>query len=165
MEKQQITPFVGNESQYTDSQPGYRCIAVGPDGTRAEISEDGKTIIVTVPINLKKRGGRKQIVVPPGAETAPPQDESLTKLVAKAHQWLRMLECGQCTSILDLAKRENVDNSYVTKVLRLTLLAPDIVTAIVNRRQPTIMTWRELRKPFPSLWTEQREKWGIPEPA
>lgn len=130
-----------------------------------EFSKNGRTMVVHIPIVLKKWGARKQIIHPPGMDTAPPRDESLAKLVAKAHKWLRLLESGQFQSIKELAEKENVDNSYLSKVLNLTLLAPDIVTAILDGRQPSTMTWRELRKPFPALWTEQRQKWGIPEPA
>lgn len=56
---------------------------------------------------------------------------------------------------------DGFDESYVAKVLRLTLLAPDIIERILDGRQPDVLTWRELIKPFPMLWSEQREKWGI----
>lgn len=128
---------------------------------KAEMSRDGKMIVVTIPMVLKRRGGRKLIIAPAGMETAPPRDETLAKLVARAHKWLKMLEGGQCGSIRALAEQENLDESYVAKVLRLTLLAPDIIERILDGRQPDVLTWRELIKPFPMLWSEQREKWGF----
>lgn len=137
-----------------------------PNGGRRELSEDGKTLVVFIPMQLKRSRARTQIILPPEVETLPPPpDETLVRLVAKAHRWLKLLESGQFKTIKALAEKENVDNSYLSKVLRLTLLAPDIVRAILDGRQPAVMTWRELRKPFPLLWTEQRKLWGIPEPS
>ncbi|MBF0147612.1 MAG: hypothetical protein HQL85_15730 [Magnetococcales bacterium] len=132
---------------------------------KAEMSRDGKMIVVTIPMVVKKRGGRKLIIAPEGMDAAPPRDETLAKLVAKAHKWLKLLESGQYRSIKALAENEQIDDSYMAKVLRLTLLAPDIVTAIIDGRQPDHLTWEALRKPFPMLWREQRAKWGIPEPG
>ncbi|MBF0140577.1 MAG: hypothetical protein HQL74_09895 [Magnetococcales bacterium] len=129
---------------------------------KAELRKDGKIIVVTIPMALKRRGGRKWIIAPEGMDDAPPREETLAKLVAKAHKWLKMLESGKSPSVRALADQEGLDESYVARVLRLTLLAPDIVAAIIDGQQPDILTWRELRKPFPILWTEQREMWGFP---
>ncbi|MBF0285081.1 MAG: hypothetical protein HQL51_11560 [Magnetococcales bacterium] len=85
----------------------------------------------------------------------------MARLVAKAHKWLRLLESGKAASIRAIAEQERIDESYVAKVLRLTLLAPDIIEAILDDRQPDVMTWRELRKPFPMEWEQQRDVWGI----
>ena len=132
---------------------------------KAELSKDGKTIIVTIPMNFRKRGGRKLIIAPDGMEMAPPTPYSaLAKLVAKAHRWLEMLENGKIASIRAIAEKEKVDPSYVSRVLNLTLLAPDLVELILDNQQPDVMTWNELKKPFPMEWPKQREKWGIPEP-
>ncbi|MBF0339740.1 MAG: hypothetical protein HQL95_02095 [Magnetococcales bacterium] len=132
---------------------------------KTEMSKDGKTIVVTIPMVVKRRGGRKLIIAPEGMDMPPPRDETLAKLVAKAHKWLKMLESGKAPSLRALAEQEKVGESYMSKVLRLTLLAPDIVTAIIDGRQPDVMSWRELTKPFPSVWSEQRERWGFPEPG
>lgn len=132
---------------------------------KAELSKDGTIIIVTIPMQWRRRGGRKLIIAPEGAEIPPPRDETLAKLVAKAHRWLKMMESGKVASIRALAEQEKLDYSYAGRVLNLTLLAPDIVEMILDGRQPDVLTWRELRKPFPMLWTEQRERWGIPAPV
>ncbi|MBF0310227.1 MAG: hypothetical protein HQL56_11940 [Magnetococcales bacterium] len=73
-----------------------------------------------------------------------------------------MMESGQYRSIKDLAAQEQIDDSYLARVLRLTLLAPDIIVAILDGRQPDVLTWRELKNPFPMEWEQQREKWGFP---
>ena len=130
---------------------------------KTEMSEDGSTIIITIPMNLRRRGGRKRIVASGGMELdfITQRDDTLAKLVAKAHVWLKELEEGRVGSIRELADREKRDHSYVGKVLRLTLLAPDIVKVILDGNQPNIMTWRELSRPFPAEWEKQREQWGI----
>lgn len=132
---------------------------------KAELSKDGKEIIVTIPWEIRRRGGRKLIIAPEGMETEmpPPRDETLAKLVAKAHRWLKLMESGRFASIRALAEHEKIDESYVGKVLQLTLLAPDIIEMILDGKQPDCLTWRELAKPFPVIWTEQRERWGIPQ--
>ena len=132
---------------------------------KAEMSKDGQIIVVTISMTLRRRGGRKLIIAPEGMDDAPPREETLAKLVSKAHKWLKMLESGQFKSMKELAEKENIDDSYLARVLKLTLLAPDIVALIIDGKQPDILTWRELRKPFPALWTEQRKQWGVPEPV
>ena len=132
---------------------------------KAEMSPDGKIITVTIPMKLGRRGGRKMIIAPNGQQLPPelPQNDALAKLVARAHQWLIELESRRVGSIKEIAENEKLDESYVGKVLRLTLLAPDIVKLILNNQQPDMMTWRELSQPFPSEWGEQRVRWGLAE--
>ena len=132
---------------------------------KAEMSPDGKIITVTIPMKLGKRGGRKMVIAPDGQQLPPglPQNDALAKLVARAHQWLIELESRRVGSIKEIAENEKLDESYVGKVLRLTLLAPDIVKLILNNQQPDMMTWRELSRPFPSEWGEQRVRWGLAE--
>jgi hypothetical protein len=102
-------------------------------------------------------------VAPPGMDSVPSlqRDCSLALLVAKAHRWLKDLEEGRARSIQELALLEKLDPSYLSKVLRLTLLAPDIVVLILAGKQPDVMTWKRLSRPFPMEWAEQRERWGI----
>ncbi|MBF0341072.1 MAG: hypothetical protein HQL95_08950 [Magnetococcales bacterium] len=132
---------------------------------KAELSRDGKTIIVSIPMQMRRRGGRTMIIAPDGLEVSPPsspRDGALLKHVVKAHHWLRQLERGRFGSVRELAETENLDISYVSKILNLTLLAPDIVESILDGRQPDVLTWQELKHPFPMLWSEQRKRWGIP---
>ena len=130
---------------------------------KAEISPDGKIITVTIPMKLGKRGGRKMIIAPDGQQLPPelPHNDALARLVARAYQWLKDLESRRVGSIKEIAENEKLDESYIGKVLRLTLLAPDIVKLILDNQQPDTMTWRELSRPFPSEWGEQRERWGL----
>jgi hypothetical protein len=131
---------------------------------KAELSKDGSTIIVSIPMNFRRRGGRTTIIAPEGMNLPTPRaarDDSLAKLVVKAHRWLRLIEAGRFASIKELADYERIDDSYVARILRLTLLAPDIVEAILDNRQPDVLTVRELMRPFPVLWEEQMRRWGV----
>ena len=104
-----------------------------------------QTITVKVPLTIRKRGGRKTILAPDGSEAwspGPSVDPPLVKAVARAHRWRRMLEAGEHGTVRELAKAEKVKKTYITRALRLTLLAPDMIEAILDGRQPEGMTCR-----------------------
>ena len=83
------------------------------------------------------------------------QDITLIKAVARAFRWRRMLEAGRFATVNELAAAEKINSSYVSRVLRLTLLAPDIVEAILDGRQPEGMALPGLMNPFPLEWERQ----------
>jgi len=83
-------------------------------------------------------------------------DPALVKALARAFRWKRMLEDGRHRSVGDLAVAEKINKSYVSRVLRLTLLAPEIVESILDGGQPTEMTLPVLMRAFPVGWVEQR---------
>ncbi|HYZ34266.1 MAG TPA: hypothetical protein VE684_18510 [Crenalkalicoccus sp.] len=113
-------------------------------------------LTVRLPLTFRTRGGRKTIVTS-GVLAAPPrQDVTLVKALARAFRWRRMLESGRYATVKDLAAAEKINSSYVSRVLRLTLLAPDIVEAILDGRQPAKMALPELMEPFPVAWRKQR---------
>lgn len=114
------------------------------------------TITVHVPFRLVKRGGRKLIVMPEGAAAQRPQvDSTLLKALARAFRWKRMLEMGAFATIGELAAKEGIASSYLTRVLRLSLLAPGIVEAIVEGRQGAEITLAGLTEPFAAAWGQQ----------
>ncbi|MDP3512321.1 MAG: hypothetical protein Q8S20_06200 [Sulfuritalea sp.] len=122
-------------------------------------STDGRTVTVHVPIAFRQRAGRKQIVGPPGSvpwTPTPRIDTALLKAVVRAHRWREMLENGEYPSAADLAKAEKVNDSYLSRVLRITLLAPEIIEAIVTGRQPPTLQIDELMKPLPAQWQQQK---------
>ena len=117
------------------------------------------TMTVTVPLAIRRRGSRKVVMAPEGADWAPPRtrvDSTLVKALARAFRWRRMLEEGRYGSLADLAAAEKINPSYVSRVLRLTLLAPDIVEAILDGRRPE-MTLPALMGPFSLEWERQAE--------
>ena len=124
------------------------------------ITSDGRTVTVRVPISIKKRGGRKLVLAPDGTNvtTAPIRrhiDNAMVKAIARAFRWREMLENGTHATIAEIAAAEKVNDSYVGRVLRLTLLAPDIVEAILGGRQPAELQLEDLLRPFPTCWREQ----------
>ena len=123
---------------------------------KATGASDQNTITVHVPMTFTVRGGRKTVISQ--FTTAPPQpriDDALLKALARAHSWRRKIESGEYASITELAKTEGVNQSYACRLLRLTLLAPAIVTAILNGRQNTDVMLKQLLKPLPVRWDEQ----------
>src|SRR5882762_9166140 len=122
------------------------------------MSKDGRTATISVPVSFLQRGGRKQILSPPGAapwSAAARVDSALNKAVVRAHRWRQMLESGEYTSSAELAKAHKVNDSYLSRILRLTLIAPDIIEAILAGRQPTTLQLDDLLKPLPAAWAGQ----------
>ena len=121
------------------------------------MTEPAQTLTVMIPISVKPRGGRKAVVTPGVLALERRQDITLIKAVARAFRWRRMLEQGRYSTLAELAAAEKINASYVSRVLRLTLLAPDIVEAILDGRQPADMTLALLMQPFGVLWEAQVE--------
>lgn len=113
-------------------------------------------ITVRVPFRIVKRGGRKEIQPPADAPVQRRTDNTLIKALARAFRWKRMLEAGRFATMAELGEHEKIATSYLTRVLRLTLLAPDIVDAILDGRQGPEITLANLLDPFPLDWDEQR---------
>lgn len=113
------------------------------------------TITLHVPFRLIKRGGRKKVQLPDGAPVQRKTDNTLVKALARAFRWKRMLESGEFATIAELAEREGIAPSYMTRVLRLTLLAPDIVEAILDGKQGPEVTLGRLLEGFPAVWEGQ----------
>jgi predicted nucleic acid-binding Zn ribbon protein len=84
-------------------------------------------------------------------------DETLIRALVRAHRWNRMLEAGKCRSIAEIAEAEKIDRAHVSRLLNLTLLAPDIQEAILEGRQPKGMQLEELTRAMPGAWEEQRQ--------
>ena len=115
------------------------------------------TITVRVPLTVRHRPGRKTIVTPGGiAPMTTRSDPALVKALGRAFRWRRMLETGRYASVSDIARSEKIDRTYVGDILRLTLLAPDIVEAILDGRQSTEITLPTLMGAFPAEWKRQR---------
>ncbi len=130
--------------------------------TTAEVG----TLIIRVPVQFKRRGGRKLIITPEGASeavAAPTNvDDILVRTLVKAHRWRRRLESGKAKSITDLAEQEKMTIAYVAKLWPLTCLAPDIVAAILDGRQPRGLSVNRMLQTIPESWDEQRRLWEFP---
>lgn len=131
------------------------------------VSESPKTITVTVPIHFARRGGRKTVINPVPFAPAPPKyDNALIKALARAHRWRRLIESGHYSSITELARSEKVNQSYASRLFRLTLLAPELVEAILNGKQPQGLQLSQLLRPLPVAWQKQvRQLFPVPKYA
>ena len=147
---------------------GLRSLALESRGavqTEAATSLGADPITIRIPMKLKRRGGRKEIIVPegnaPGVKVAAPPQEPFVLAIAQAHRWQEMIDSGQYETARDLAKHLRVSREYVTRTLSLNYLAPDIVQAILDGREPSGLSLGKLARPLPLLWNEQRAQLGF----
>ena len=116
-----------------------------------------ETVTLHVPFRVVKRGGRKEMRMPVGVALPRRTDNTLVKALARAFRWKRLLESGEFVTIAELAEREGIAPSYMTRVLRLTLLSPDIVVAILDGKQRPEVTLARVLEPFPLEWERQHK--------
>jgi hypothetical protein len=128
--------------------------------TDPDFARDARSITVRVPISIRRRGGRRLVLAPDGRDISKAPvirhiDSALVKAIARAFRWREMLESGEYTTIREVAAAEKINETYVGRVLRLTLLAPDIIEAIVNGRAVANQRLDRLLCGFPVEWRAQ----------
>ncbi|MBB4003861.1 hypothetical protein [Aurantimonas endophytica] len=126
-------------------------------------SVEHKTITIR-PLAIRKRGGRKLVIAPTGEVELPTSrtriDNSMIKAIARGHRWKGLLEAGTFASMAELAAAEKINPSYLSRILRLTLLSPKLTQAILDGRQPAAVTLDRLMRPFPLEWDRQERVFG-----
>jgi len=120
-----------------------------------------ETVTIHVPFRIVKRGGRKEMHLPDGVRPDRKADNTLVKALARAFRWKRMLKSGEFATIAELAEREGIATSYMTRILRLTLLAPDIVEAILDGKQGSEVKLALTLESLPTSWNEQRQRFSV----
>jgi hypothetical protein len=124
-------------------------------------TSDGR-LTLSVPIQIKRRSGRKLVTLPNGETAlARPWDTAATPLqlaLARGHSWLAMLESGEAKSLREIAAREGIDSSYVSRMVNMTTLAPKIIAAILDETLPDNIILFDLAVDPPALWGEQWER-------
>jgi hypothetical protein len=121
-------------------------------------------LVIRIPVKLVRKSGRKLIFMPDGTAPVrldPEPDDFIIKAVLRAHMWNKMLETGKARSAMELAEKENINPSYLARVMRLNLLAPDIRQAILDGYHPNGLRLVDMLKPFPLIWGEQRKWFGF----
>lgn len=131
-----------------------------------KLSNNSDKIHIFIPINLQRKGGRKTILnplgVPVNSDRDAEQDLALLTSLVRAHRWSQMLQEGKFANQKELAEKEQlVGHSYVSRILRLTLLAPDIQEAILMGTHPANLSLADVMGPFPHAWEVQRKQFGF----
>lgn len=121
----------------------------------------GDTLVVRIPMRFKRQGGLKRILAPDGSNLAPPTraqpDCTLVKALARAWRWQRQLDAGVYASLAEIAAAEKLSPSYVSRIARLALLAPDIIEVILSGTLNQGVILEQLEKGVPVDWEAQRE--------
>ncbi len=117
------------------------------------MNDTAHMLTVRIPLHVRKRGGRKTMIAPEMLAMQPRQDVTLVKALARAFRWRHLLEDGSYSTIKELAAAEKINASYLCRVLRLTLLAPDVVEAILDGRQPEECTLPGLMEGVAVVWS------------
>ncbi|MBS3652460.1 hypothetical protein KEU06_28135 [Pseudaminobacter sp. 19-2017] len=129
------------------------------DRGAAKVSRDERTVTVHVPLTFRRKGGRKVVISPTGELQRPARaryiDDALLRSLVQAFEWKRMLDEGECVSVSELAGATKLNHSFVSRVLRLTLLAPDVVEAILDGSQGTLVQRQAFLRGLPHRWAEQ----------
>jgi hypothetical protein len=124
------------------------------------ITADAHTAPVHVPLRLRKRGGRKLVIGEIGPARSPlsldGSRRTILKALGRAYRWKRMLESGDFASITDLAAAEKINHSYVRRILRLTLLSPEITQAILDGGLQKGRLLEQLLKNANPRWDSQK---------
>lgn len=147
-----------------------RSVVITPSGKSRQFESGGRSVTF-VPLCIKRRHRTKLIVPPDGeavANSAASMDLPLVRTLGKAFYWERLIEHGEVANATELARLFKLEAGWVSEVLRMTLLAPDIVRAIVDGRQPRHLNLHAVRgrqKEVPLAWEEQRRLFGFGTPV
>jgi hypothetical protein len=133
------------------------------DRDQAGIPASGDALILRVPARLKLCSGEMRLVIPLGQqqELQPRPNATLIKALTRAYKWKERLFSGAAPSTSEIAKQEGVTERYVSRIMRLAFLAPDIVEAILDGHQPADLELERLMKGVPVSWNEQRRALGF----
>jgi site-specific DNA recombinase len=143
-------------------------VHVSKEGTRARLlnqegilgqDSDGQSLVLTIEMKLKRCGGEMRLIIP--GWTAQDQRRqpvsSLIKAVSRANDWVRRMEVGECKHQRDLAKATKLEPRYVNSILRVAFLAPEIMEAIIDGRQPPDLMLGSLTGVLPMSWQQQKK--------
>ncbi len=131
-----------------------------------QLDNDTGKIIVHVPINFRRWGGKKVLIGPQGEdlrilEKEIRKDEKLLKALARAYKWQKLIAIGKYQNSGDIEMVEQINRSYVQRVMRMMLLSPRIIEALLNGEQPEGFALTDIDKTFSPLWDKQAEQFGF----
>ncbi len=140
----------------------YDLVRAGDGDAKLNLPKDAMTQI-HVPLQMRKRGVETKLIIGTIPQATPEPNQALIMLIAQAHHWLERLTSGSVTSIIDLAKQEQVDKNKISRALRFAYLSPDITRAILEGHQPVELTADRMRRlpDLPMGWQEQKDLLGF----
>ena len=115
---------------------------------------DNGNVLVTIPISLRFRSGRKRVVFP---ENDAVEVDPLVMNIARAFRWQKLINSGVYRNAAELAKAIGKDHAFVARTTRLTLLAPEIVHAILDGTLKRNIPIENFRKEMPIRWEDQKK--------
>ncbi len=122
---------------------------------------ESQSLTTDVPMKFRRRGGKTVMVLPDGSRAIERKDaivdSAMVKLVARGYRWHRLLADGVHNTIEEVAAAEKISDSYVSRAMRLAFLAPVILEAILDGKQPAHLTMKDLLEPFPFEWGRQMQ--------
>jgi len=123
------------------------------------MTDSTNTIRVVIPLTIRKRNGRPKILPPDEVilRDGRTQDPHVLRAIARAWSWRRQLETGAASTIQDIATAEKVSDRFVSRMMRLAYLSPDVLEELIIRRAPPALSLNELMAVAQRPWTEQRE--------
>jgi hypothetical protein len=136
-----------------------------PGRPPAAILNGDAPVTYEIPILFRVRGGRRYIMTPDGRDLIAPKaqrfESNMIKAIVQGHEFLHMLDRDPDLTIMKLAERRKLDHGYIAKAIRMTQLAPDIIDAVIDGRQPQSLSLADLMRPFPDGWQEQQRHFGF----
>ena len=129
--------------------------AIRVEGTAEVVPCSDGRLTLHIPIQIRRQGGCKKITLPNGDSGMPQKlskPTAMQRALARGHRWLAMLESGEIKTLRELAVREGVDNSYVSRMINLTMLSPYVVAAILDDALPGHTTLLEQAADPPLVW-------------
>lgn len=126
---------------------------------------NNETIDIFIPLLIKKRGGTAMVVIAKNIDLTSDQkyfDEKMIKAIARAYKWKIMLDKQKVSSLAEIAEKENLTSSYVSRIFNLNFLSPKIVEKVLNGMQPRTLRLQDIiTNKMPDIWHEQEEMWGF----
>ena len=119
---------------------------------------DNGNVLLTVPISLRFRSGRKRVIFP---ENDTPEIDPMVMNLARAFRWQALIDSGTYSNTTELAEATGKDPAYISRIIRLTLLAPEIVHAILAGTLQRSVPLEKLRKEMPIRWEDQKKLFGV----
>lgn len=116
-----------------------------------------EAIRVVIPLTIRKRNGRPKILLPDDVTVRDGRSQAphVLRAIARAWSWRRQLETGDASTIQDIAAAEKVSDRFVSRMMRLAYLSPEVLDHLVIRRVPPALSLNDLVAVADRPWAEQ----------